>query len=250
MSRPRLLRRFAEHWPVVSSTHGSGLIPALAMQWLAAELRHAALASSMALTMEAELGPSYLDAERVPVSVPRLAASLAASSDGLPYLAQADLFEACPSLAPRLLPSDPPWRTPPYRTVAWLGGRTVTPLHRDPYAGLLVQCIGRKECALLPANESVYPFPRHTLQPNTSQVDPFCPDLGAFPDFPAEAVETVVLDEGDALFIPRRWWHSVRTTPDTAASFSLSFWWPRDDLCGAFADGEEVNERAREPEGR
>lgn len=42
-----------------------------------------------------------------------------------------------------------------------------------------------------------------------------------------------VLSEGDALLIPRRWWHAVRTDDSTFASFSLTLWWD-----GASADAE------------
>ncbi|EOD18913.1 hypothetical protein EMIHUDRAFT_436206 [Emiliania huxleyi CCMP1516] len=233
---PRFLPGFARDWPAVAST--AGLPPHEAMRWLAGELA----AGAGDLVLDAEVGCSYLDAELVPVSVPALAAYLseprAAVEAPGPYLAQADLFAERPGLRERLLPPSLTDRTPrPYRTVAWLGGATSSPLHHDPYAGLLVQQIGRKRCALLPPDSpSTQSLPRHTLlQGNSSPVDPFAPrrDTERYPDYPAAAVLEHVLSEGDALLIPRRWWHAVRTDDSTFASFSLTLWWD-----GASADAE------------
>ena len=184
---PRFLPGFARDWPAVAST--AGLPPHEAMRWLAGELA----AGAGDLVLDAEVGCSYLDAELVPVSVPALAAYLseprAAVEAPGPYLAQADLFAKRPGLRERLLPPSLTDRTPrPYRTVAWLGGARVataaastptescgellsdrtgatsSPLHHDPYAGLLVQQIGRKRCALLPPDSpSTQSLPRHSL---------------------------------------------------------------------------------------
>ena len=42
---------------------------------------------------------------------------------------------------------------------------------RDPYDNVLVQLIGSKSLTLIPrGDEGMYPFPRNTLQSNTSQV--------------------------------------------------------------------------------
>ena len=108
---------------------------------------------------------------------------------------------------------------------AWLGGRTLSPLHRDPYDGLLVQLIGRKEVRLVPPGaEGIYPCVRP--QQNTSEVDAFAPDLERYPRFEARLSEgrEASLEPGDALWVPKGWWHAVRAT--SAASFSVSFWWP------------------------
>jgi lysine-specific demethylase 8 len=57
---------------------------------------------------------------------------------------------------------------------------------------------------------------------NTSQVNAEEPDLEAFPLFQKVKCVESVLQPGDMLYIPPKWWHYLRSL-DT--SFSVSFWW-------------------------
>jgi hypothetical protein len=43
-----------------------------------------------------------------------------------------------------------------------------------------------------------------------------------FPDFERAAYCETILAPGDCLYIPRGWWHYVRSL---SPSFSVSFWW-------------------------
>ena len=128
----------------------------------------------------------------------------------------------------RALLEPPPFAEPPYRTLAWLGARTLSPLHHDPYDGVLCQLIGTKQALVFsPGDEGLYPFPPHSLQRNTSQVDLERPDPQRWPRYAArlrDDARVAALEQGDALYIPRGWWHAVACT--SAASFSVSFWWP------------------------
>mmetsp|Transcript_23954 Transcript_23954/g.55558 ORF Transcript_23954/g.55558 Transcript_23954/m.55558 type:complete len:84 (+) Transcript_23954:653-904(+) len=74
----------------------------------------------------------------------------------------------------------------------------------------------------------MHSLPALSLQRNTSAVDPFSPEYGRFPGYEAREAELVraTCGAGDALYIPRRWWHSVRTSKETSASLSINFWWP------------------------
>jgi lysine-specific demethylase 8 len=148
------------------------------------------------------------------------------------YLAQHDLFESVPELEDACRP------TPPYVGAGamkrvWIGpANTKTPLHRDPYHNVLCQVWGRKKVICYHARDEskLYPYPSGFLK-NTSRVVNVDDDGGGggdgganaeFPDFAAASRWEIALDPGDALFLPARTWHHVRSlTP----SLSVSYWW-------------------------
>ncbi|KAI8919278.1 hypothetical protein DFJ77DRAFT_427481 [Powellomyces hirtus] len=169
------------------------------------------------------------------------------------YLAQHDLFSQIPRLRDDILvpdycfvhPAPPP---PPTKTAsttddsdsasdsaspdneadvkvnAWLGPRgTVSPLHHDPHNNLFAQVVGRKyiRCYDPAYSRNVYPHDDASMMSNTSRVDVEAPDVNAFPDFPATPYLECIVEPGDLLFIPRGWWHYVRSLE---LSFSVSFW--------------------------
>ena len=54
------------------------------------------------------------------------------------------------------------------------------------------------------------------------QVDVDAPDTEQFPQFADLDHWDCILEPGDMLFIPTRWWHYVKSS---TVSFSVSFWW-------------------------
>lgn len=107
----------------------------------------------------------------------------------------------------------------------WMAVRASrTSLHYDAYRNVLVVLHGRKTVTLYAPSESgkLYPFPVHSKSANHSQVDVSNPDLGRHPRFAdAKPHMRVVLDAGDALFIPEGWWHQVDSD---AFSIAVNFW--------------------------
>lgn len=93
-------------------------------------------------------------------------------------------------------------------------------LHYDPMDGTLIQLHGSKKIILFPPSQTanLYPFPvyvhlRHGMKLRAwfSQVYPDRPDFDAFPNLRTalQHRHDVILNPGEALYIPTGWWHEV-----------------------------------------
>jgi hypothetical protein len=107
----------------------------------------------------------------------------------------------------------------------WIGAAgVVSAMHRDLADNLHVQVRGRKRFVLVAPQQSssLYPNAFFDGVPNGCRIDIELPDFVRFPKL--RRVETLLaeLDAGDALYIPHRWWHHVRTLE---LSVSVNFWW-------------------------
>lgn len=110
----------------------------------------------------------------------------------------------------------------------WIGpAGSFTPLHHDLTNNLLLQITGRKVVLLAAPGETPRLYNDHHVY---SQIrDLTEPGLvGRFPKLDGLRVHRVILQPGEALFIPLGWWHQV-----TALDFSVSithtnFRWPND----------------------
>lgn len=131
-------------------------------------------------------------------------------------------------------------------THAWFGPKgTVSPLHHDPSNNLLTQIVGSKRVLLYDRchTSNLYPFDKNNrMRWNSSQVleliskiemlkilffslikvDAENVDSARFPLFETTPGFECVLNAGEMLFIPPRFWHHVRSL---STSFSISFWW-------------------------
>ncbi|CAH0546362.1 unnamed protein product [Brassicogethes aeneus] len=107
---------------------------------------------------------------------------------------------------------------------AWFGPKgTVSPLHFDPKDNILAQVYGTKQIILFSSEDTKYLYPHESnLLFNTSQVDPINPNLLLHEEFTKATMYKCLLEPGDMLYIPLKWWHHV-TALDK--SFSVSFWW-------------------------
>ncbi len=142
------------------------------------------------------------------------------------YLAQHQLLEQIPTLKADL-------GTPEFclcgeeddvEVNLWFGpAGTVSPLHTDPKHNILCQIFGEKYVRLYPETESpkIYPFEGDPLLFNTSRVDVENVDTDAFPLFENARGFEGIMSAGDALYIPPRCWHFVKSL---SPSCSVSFW--------------------------
>ncbi|KAF0898004.1 hypothetical protein E2562_001688 [Oryza meyeriana var. granulata] len=147
-------------------------------------------------------------------------------SANLTYLAQHPLFDQIKELREDIM-------VPEYCNAgggglqtlnAWFGpDGTVTPLHRDLHHNLFAQVLGRKYFRLYSATISNDLYPQsETMLSNTSQVDLDNIDVNEFSRTGDVEFMDGILEEGDLLYIPPKWWHYVRSL---STSFSVSFWW-------------------------
>jgi len=114
------------------------------------------------------------------------------------------------------------------RSNVWFGKKGVSsPAHTDPFFNLLCQVRGTKNILLFPfetGKKCLYPA-RGTQQENTSLVEDLdCVDKSKYP-LVTEALDKgwhVDLQEGDALYVPKKIWHFTR---NKTLSFSVNYWW-------------------------
>jgi hypothetical protein len=70
------------------------------------------------------------------------------------------------------------------------------------------QLLGRKKWVLFPPSESAFLY-AGGFYPHHSPIDPFNPDLTAFPLFAKAEGFSTVLEAGEFLLCPNSWWHST-----------------------------------------
>jgi hypothetical protein len=100
---------------------------------------------------------------------------------------------------------------------------TTTPIHAELTHNLLAVIRGEKEVALLaPWQSRALYFRPLSAAPHISPVDPYVLDRRRFPRTAHATPWRALVRSGDVLFLPRGWWHAVRTNGLTVAHTS---WW-------------------------
>lgn len=105
---------------------------------------------------------------------------------------------------------------------AWIGPEgTVTGLHYDSLNNLLAQVKGRKQVVLVAPkdNKNMYISDKFELGATSSGVDINNYDESKHPKFKDVDFFSTILEPGDVLFIPKKWWHYVKSL-DTSISIS------------------------------
>jgi hypothetical protein len=111
----------------------------------------------------------------------------------------------------------------------WLGNKTVTSTHYDTMENIACAVAGQRRIVLFPLEqlENLYVGPLLLTPAGTpiSMVDLRAPNFNLYPNFrKALAVaQEVVLQPGDALYIPSFWWHNVESK--NSISGLVNYWW-------------------------
>jgi hypothetical protein len=108
----------------------------------------------------------------------------------------------------------------------WLGGRVRTQIHHDRDHNLACVLAGRRRFVLFPPEQvaNLYVGPIDNPPP-LSIVDFDAPDFERFPRFAdaLQAAQVAELECGDAIFMPRHWWHHV--TSRDSYNAMVNYWW-------------------------
>lgn len=108
----------------------------------------------------------------------------------------------------------------------WIGGPVRTQTHNDRDHNLACVVAGRRRFVLYPPTEvaNLYVGPLDNPPP-LSLVDPEAPDLTRFPRYREAyaAAQVAWLEPGDALFVPKYWWHHVTSLAPYNAM--VNYWW-------------------------
>lgn len=116
----------------------------------------------------------------------------------------------------------------------WIGNRAVVPTHYDMLDNIVCVISGRRRFTLFPPSQldNLYVGPiDYTLsgQP-ISLVNLHQPDFDKYPRF-KEALanaEVADLEPGDALYIPKLWWHHVESFD--SLNVIVNYWWDQNGL--------------------
>ena len=112
------------------------------------------------------------------------------------------------------------------RPKLWLGGPVKTQIHNDRDHNLACVIAGRRRFLLFPPEQvaNLYIGPLDNPPP-LSFVDPEAPDFEKFPRFreALAAARVAHLGPGDALLMPRYWWHHVTSRDPYNAM--VNYWW-------------------------
>ena len=111
----------------------------------------------------------------------------------------------------------------------WIGNAAIVATHNDPTDNIAVVAAGRRRFTLFPpeAEPDLYMGPSHPTPAGTpvSMVHLTAPDLDRYPRFAhaLESAQQAELGPGDAIFIPKDWYHHVEALEPF--NMLVNYWW-------------------------
>lgn len=239
---PVVLRGLCRHWPVVEASRRGWA--ALSAYLVRLDTGQAGQAFIGAPAIEGRYdygdGPDGFNFERASMSLTRglerIGAAAADPSLASVYMGSLPADDFAPGFAAEnsleILP-------PLARPRLWLGNASRVACHYDSFDNLACVVSGRRRFTLYPPDAigDLYVGPiDHTLagQP-ISLAAGAAPDDPRYPRFAANAADRAIvieLEPGDALYLPKLWWHQVEALEP--ANLLVNYWWD------AFAAGPDA----------
>ena len=240
--QPVLLRGFCRRWPAVEAASRGW--DALGAYWLGFDSGRAGEAfvgpPAIAGRYDYGDGPDGFNFARESLGLAQTLARVgeAVKDPGLPsvYMGSLPTDDYLPGFADAnhadVLP-------PRARPRIWLGNASRVACHYDSFDNLACVVTGRRRFTLYPPDAigDLYVGPiDHTLagQP-ISLAAGAAPDDPRYPRFAANAADRAIvveLEPGDALYLPKLWWHQVEALDP--ANLLVNYWWD------AFAAGPDA----------
>lgn len=234
--RPAVIRGLVADWPLVRAAREDRLPEYLS--------RFASGAPLEMFVGEPDIAGRYYYAddgvrfnfERRPATLGGAVAAIVARKDGDPsvYAGSAPIAQHLPGLtAENALPCLDPSVGPRI----WLGSASNVSCHYDTMDNLACCVAGRRRFTLYPpeAIGDLYVGPiDHTMAGQPVSLAASAADRSAYPRFERWADRAIVVDlaPGDALYLPKLWWHQVEST--AAINGLVNYWWD------AFAAGPDA----------
>jgi mannose-6-phosphate isomerase-like protein (cupin superfamily) len=231
-ARPAVLRGLAANWPLV-------LIAKRDPRRLASVLAKSASAQPIEILRAdpAEEGRFHYSADGQTLNFVRGRASLAAFLAALGEQAGKDRPYAMVAqglVANAIVPGFTRHHAMPLVPAGtaprlWIGNASKVATHHDPVDNIAVVVAGRRRFTLFPpeTEADLYMGPAHPTPAGTrvSMVHVTAPDLNAFPRYASalEIGEEAELSPGDAVFIPRDWYHHVEALE--RFNMLVNYWW-------------------------
>ena len=116
----------------------------------------------------------------------------------------------------------------------WIGNAAKVATHNDPIANVAVVAAGRRRFTLFPpsAEADLYLGPHHPTPAGAriSMVHVTAPDLDRYPRYASAlaVAQEAELSPGDAIFIPRDWFHHVESLE--RFNVLVNYWWDAAEL--------------------
>ena len=130
------------------------------------------------------------------------------------YLTTLNIFEYYPHLKSEVDFSLFENETKINEVTAWIGpSGTISGFHADTANNMYAQIRGKKMFIICSAdfNKQMYPSDKHIFEAVASQVDINNFDSERFPRFNDVTFIKAILEPGDVLYLPQKWWHYVQS---------------------------------------
>tara|TARA_R110002167_G_scaffold10353_6_gene47660 strand:- start:1115 stop:1951 length:837 start_codon:yes stop_codon:yes gene_type:complete len=138
------------------------------------------------------------------------------------YLTTLDIFKSFPHLTSDVDFSLFEQQTKTNEVTAWIGpSGTISGFHADTANNMYAQIKGKKMFIICSTkfNENMYPSDKHIFEAVASHVDINNFDPEKYPKFMDSEFIKVILEPGDVMFLPQKYWHYVQSL-DTSISIS------------------------------